>query len=286
VVFRRDLPAQIGAVAAPSPEPEPPLPPHLRPHPHALRRQPLPHPIPLPPHRLPPPPPHGHRPPEPPPRQTPAPGNPGFMWFAVGVVVVVRIGYFAASLYHIPTYVVAVAGAAFLLLANMRHRVVDPRESLRKAPWAILGFALGMDLIVFGLRNAGITGFVAQIFGPAIATRPEGAAFLPGLLAAGVSALLNNHPGLIIGSLTLLQIVGLQKHGLHTAYSGVVIGSDLGALITPAGTLASLIWLHMLRQEGHRYTWWDYVRVTAMVIPLSFFLALCGLYGVARWTGL
>lgn len=272
----RTLPDGIGQGQAASERPADPPPP--RRHPHAVRRYLVPPP---------PEPPHGPHP-RPQAGGTPLqrPIDPPFMWFVVAVVVLVRMGFFAGSLLHIPPYQVAAAGAFVLLAANAFRRVVNPRTAIFQAPWAILGFALGMDLIVFGLRNADILGFVARHAGPVIVGSAAGTAFVPGLLVALVSAMLNNHPGLIIGSLTLLQTHGLTRAGLDLAYAGVVLGSDLGALITPTGTLASLIWLHTLRQHGRDHSWWEYARVTLAVIPAGFFLALCVLYGVARMAGL
>jgi arsenical pump membrane protein len=241
---------------------------------------------------------HGlhHRPiPPPPPERHPsrahlaepdaAVADPGFMRFAVAIVVLVRLGFFVASAMHVPTYVVAVAGALVLLAANLHRRVLNPRRAIEQAPWAVLGFAFGMDLVVFGLRNAGIIGILAEWMGPYLHGE-AGAAFLPGLLSAAVSAFLNNHPGLIIGSLALKQVAGLAFNTLHVTYSGVVLGADLGALVTPVGTLASLIWFHQLRQHGRHYSWWEYLKVTLTVVPLSFILSLCGLYAWALLTGL
>lgn len=275
-VFARDLPADLGRVghAADPPRPEP-----HRPGPHRRHHGPPPRPP------GPPPPPHLRHPPPPAAVQaTPRPDYP-FMWFAVAVVVLVRGGFFVASVLGIPPYVVAAVGAVTLLVGNLHRRVMDARTALQRAPWPILGFAFGMDLVVFGLRNAGLTGALAGWMGPLVSAQTPAAAVLPGAVAAGVSALLNNHPGLIIGSLTLLEMPGLSHGTLNVAYASVVLGSDLGALFTPIGTLASLLWLHVLRQHGVGCSWWDYVRVTLAVIPASFILALAGLFGMALLTG-
>jgi arsenical pump membrane protein len=299
-VFWRSLPEQVDAAGkSPVSGGRPPL---LFPHPHAPRlvapppgalpherfRPPLPtrQPPPPPPSLLPPPAPPAlpasPAPPAPPaPERLPFEPDFPFMWFAVGVVILVRAGFFAASLFGVPTYLVAMAGALVLLVANARRRLVDTRETLKKAPWPILAFAFGMDLLVFGLRNAGITVLLAHKIGPVIHGSALALGFLPGLLAAVISSLLNNHPGLITGALMLLDMGGLAGHTLHIAYSGVVLGSDLGALFTPIGTLASLMWFHILRQHGRQYSWWDYVKITLVVIPLSFLLTLCVLFGVS-----
>jgi arsenical pump membrane protein len=209
--------------------------------------------------------------------QTEQPADPAFMWFAAGVVVAVRIGIFLSSVSGLPSSVVTVAGALFLLAANAYLGTADPRRAVARAPWPVMGFAFGMDLVVFGLKNAGVTGLLAAHLEKAVAN-PLPAAFLPGLLTAGFSSLLNNHAGLIVGALTLLEIRSLGPAGLQVTYAGVMLGSDLGALLTPIGTLASLIWFHLLRQYSLPFTWADYLRVTLAVIPASFLFGLFCLY--------
>lgn len=289
VVFSRDLPARL---AGNDPLPPHPVLPH-QPHPpksHPPKPHPpkphLPKPHPPKPH---PPKPHGpalrHNPDLQGRQAAPAAPDFGFMWFAVAVVVIVRIGFFVASSLGIATYLVAMAGALVLVVGNLHRRVVDPSAALRRAPWPILAFAFGMDLVVFGLRNAGITAFFSSWLGPAVSTEPLAASFLPGLLVATLSSLLNNHPGLILGSLTLLEMPELGMLQLRLAYASTVLAADLGALFTPIGTLASLLWLHILQQQGFRYSWAEYLRVSLAVIPLSFVASLAVLYGTSLVVG-
>ncbi len=285
-IFRKVIPADLTASAASSAVVlRPPVP---LPHPQAPRGRHLSGPDRWPwarhrHHALPSPSIH-HQPPSPDPERSEP--DLAFMWFTVGVVVLVRLGSLVASLLGVPTYAVAVTGAGILLVENLHHRVVNTRLAIQRAPWAILAFVFGMNLVVFGLRNAGITEFLAEWLGPAIRTSLVAASVLPGTLVAWASALLNNHPGLIIGSLTLSEIEGLAGSTLHVAYSGVVLGSSLGALLTPMGTVASLLWFHLLRQHGHTYGWWEYTMATLAVIPASFAAALLTLYGISVLSGL
>lgn len=270
VVFGRDLPAHVALTA--NDELEPPDKPLHRSHP-VLKRHPLPeaHRLPGRVHPLVP-----HQP-YPYPSQKTEPDY-GMMWFAVSVVVLVRAGFFAVSSSEIPPYLVAMTGAGILLTAIMLRESVDPRGLLKGAPWTILGFAFGIGLMVFGLRNTGTIGFVADWLEDGIRSDLLGASVLPGILVAGVSALLNNHPGLFIGSLTLMEMEDLTPLTREVAYTSIILGSDLGALLTPIGTLASLIWFHTLRKRGYKYSWREYLKVTVIVIPLSFLLSMCGLY--------
>ncbi|MNG09763.1 Arsenical pump membrane protein [compost metagenome] len=85
----------------------------------------------------------------------------------------------------------------------------------------------------------------------------------------------------MIGTLSL-QSMGLDSFTMHTAYLATVIGADIGSLLLPMGTLASLIWMHILRRHQIRLTWGQYMKVTIMIVPIGLFISLLCLY---VWTG-
>lgn len=72
----------------------------------------------------------------------------------------------------------------------------------------------------------------------------------------------------MIGTITLTEM-GLDPITLKTIYLANIIGSDMGALLLPIGTLASLIWMHILRQHKIKMNWKEYMKVSLIVIPLT-----------------
>ncbi|AOX21607.1 arsenic transporter [Kozakia baliensis] len=199
---------------------------------------------------------------------------------AFPLLAVVLAAYFLTAPFRIPVCVVACLAAGILLLVAGYGRVIPVRKVLRGAPWQIVIFSLGMYLVVYGLRNAGLTDYLTTALvwlghqGPFIAT--IGAGFL----AAVLSSIMNNMPSVLVGALAIQQAHDITPLTHALMVYANVIGCDLGPKFTPIGSLATLLWLHVLRSKNHRVTWGQYMNVGLAITPL---VLLATLAALALW---
>ncbi len=187
------------------------------------------------------------------------------------VLALLLVGFFAIEPLGVPISAIAAACALILYLIAAHGHVISTRKVLKDAPWQVVVFSLGMYLVVYGLRNAGLTDYLTQILNVFTGYGVWGASLGTGLLAAGLSSVMNNMPTVLVGALSIhsAEATGIVREAMIYAN---VIGCDLGPKITPIGSLATLLWLHVLARKNIVITWGYYFR-TGIVLTLPILLA-------------
>ncbi|TDF95031.1 arsenic transporter [Paenibacillus piri] len=197
-------------------------------------------------------------------------------------VFCVRLSLFAASYIHFPVPLMAVIGSIFLLGWRWFYLKISPADMLSKTPWYILVFAFSMYVIIYGLHNIGLTRLLIYIFEPVVSGSLLHASMVMGFLLSILSNIFNNHPALMVGTLTLTNM-GLDPLTLKISYLASVIGSDIGSLLLPIGTLATLMWMHILKKGRVMISWGEYLKVTSVVIPITLLFTLVILAYWVNW---
>lgn len=206
-------------------------------------------------------------------------------WF---ILVFLLFGYFAADPLGIPLSVIAGVAAAILLMVAARRpaflfqsadKSIAVGQIIKEAPWQIVLFSIGMYLVVYGLRNQGLTDELAQVFNFFADHGLLAAALGTGIVVAVLASLMNNMPTVLIAALAIgsAGAAGLTHEVMVYAN---IIGADLGPKITPIGSLATLLWLHVLDRKGIHIGWSRYFR-TGIVLTIP--VLIISLLSLAGW---
>lgn len=192
------------------------------------------------------------------------------------VLLHLLVGLFALEPLGIPISAVAAVCALVLLIIAAKGHVVSTRNVMLNAPWQVVVFSLGMYLVIYGLKNAGLTEGLGSLFGTFADHGLWVATLGTGFTAALLSSVMNNMPSVLMGALSIQDsgATGLAHEAMVYAN---IIGCDLGPKITPIGSLATLLWLHVLAQKNIRITWGYYFKVGCVITFPILLLTLAAL---------
>lgn len=189
-------------------------------------------------------------------------------WWFLGVLLV---GYFIGDFYKLPVSVFALGGALVFLFIATSYKTIQPFAIIKSAPWQVVWFSIGLYIVVFGLKNAGLTDYLADVL-LHLKTYGNNAYIIgTGFISALLSSVMNNMPTIMI------MDIAIDKTGdTFLAYANI-IGSNLGPKMTPIGSLATLLWLHVLAKKGIKIGYLEYMKVGLIITPPVLLVALLGL---------
>ncbi len=192
-------------------------------------------------------------------------------WWFLGFLM---LGYFIGDHYHLPVSVFALGGALlFLLIANY-YKATKPIMTIKAAPWQVVWFSIGLYVVVYGLKNAGLTDIIASWI-EVLQTQSHAVAVIgTGFLSGFISSIMNNMPTIMIMDIAIDKVGYTGNEALVYAN---ILGSNLGPKMTPIGSLATLLWLHVLAQKGVKIGWGEYMKVGLLITPPVLLVALLGL---------
>jgi arsenical pump membrane protein len=184
------------------------------------------------------------------------------------ILIGVAIAYVLASAARFPLSLVAVGGALVLLVGALCWKQTTVRETGKRISWSIFGFIAGMAIVVRSIEDTGLT----AMFGHWLLQLSGGNSFgavMVGTAGAAIGTnLINNIPMAVV----MTSALGSVRHAPITVQHGflaaTMFGCDLGPNLTTVGSLATVLWLLILRKQGIDVSGLDYFKVGVIVTPI------------------
>jgi arsenical pump membrane protein len=193
-----------------------------------------------------------------------------FSWIFLAILLG---GYFLGDALHLPISVFALGGGVLFLFIASQRKAAKFYLTLKSAPWQVVWFSVGLYIVVYGLKNAGLTSEISLIVGELLKFGEPVAVVGVGFLAATLSAVMNNMPTVMV------MDIALKPHANELLAYAHIIGCNLGPKMTPFGSLATLLWLHVLEKKGIKIGFWEYSKFGILVTPPILLIVLLSLLG-------
>ncbi len=184
------------------------------------------------------------------------------------MLLLVAISYVTAAAMRVPLSLVAMVGALVLLIGAWYWKQSTLQATGKQISWSIFGFIAGMFIIIQAVESTGLTAQFGQLLFRLSGGTSLGAVLVGTGGAALGTNLINNVPMAVVltSSLHSLQHAPLAvQHGFIAA---TIFGCDLGPNVTTVGSLATVLWLLILRRRNLDVSGLDYFKVGVVVTPL------------------
>jgi arsenical pump membrane protein len=199
--------------------------------------------------------------------------HPVYFGYTCTALLLIAPAYIIASALQVPLSLVALGGALILFLGALLWKQITFKDLGKQISWSIFGFIGGMFIIVRAVENTGLT---AQ-FGQLLLHLSGGTSFGAVVVGTAGSAigtnLINNIPMAIVMRAALSSAGHIAPATRLGFIAATIFGCDLGPNLTTVGSLATILWLLILRRRNLDVSGLDYFKVGILVTP---FMLLAG----------
>ena len=184
-----------------------------------------------------------------------------------GMIVVLLTASSLGKDLGLPTCLAALVITAVVSVKE-RH---NPLGLAREISWGTLALVAGLFVMVDAMESIGAMRYTREWLAWAETLGPITGTLVTGFAVGVANNLVNNLPlGLIVGSTVQ------AAHAKGLIVDAVLIGVDLGPNLSITGSLATILWLIALRKEKLDVSFWDFLKVGAVAMPIALLASLGG----------
>lgn len=192
----------------------------------------------------------------------------GIIHLAVCTVFLAVGSYIGVEMWIVSACAVgSLAICALIMCAAQKKKPKELSACFMRAPWQLVPFVLAMFVLIEGLGQNGATRAFADFLGSDFAVLKYGVS------SFFASNLINNIPMSVLYS----SVLNYSDAGLGAMFA-TVIGSNLGAFLTPVGALAGIMFSAIAGEHGVKFGYVDFLKTCAIAAVPALFAALGGLY--------
>lgn len=189
------------------------------------------------------------------------------------VLALVILGFVTHDLTHIPTYLVAMIGASFLLAFE------KPAKVLVNVEWNTIFFFIGLFIIIGGLEASGGIDLMAKWLLDVAKGSQETMAIII-LWASGIlSGIIDNIPYTATMAPMLATIQGIEgAQYTHPLWWCLSLGACLGGNMTIIGAAANVIVCETAHKHGIKISFMEYLKYGVSITMISLLLSTAYIY--------
>jgi arsenical pump membrane protein len=161
---------------------------------------------------------------------------------------------------------VSLAVCACIISLVRRQKPTALLNTVKRLPYQLIPFVLSMFVMISALSQNGVTAAIASLLGT------DFSVWKYGVTSFFAANLINNIPMSILFS----SVIEAGGAGARAVFA-TVIGSNLGALFTPIGALAGIMWSSLLNTGGVKFGYKDFLKLGVTVALPALIAALGGL---------
>lgn len=194
----------------------------------------------------------------------------GIIHLAVCLIFLVISSYI-----NVEMWIVSLICACSLLLISLIICTVTRKhwevisDSLKRLPYQLIPFFLSMFVIVVTLNYQGISKEIAEALGS------KNVIWVYGYSSFIASNIINNIPMSILFSNLANSLTG--ENYISAIYASI-IGSNIGAFLTPIGALAGIMFSHLVNKQNIKLTFLDFTKYGVIIAIPTITICLLALF--------
>lgn len=178
---------------------------------------------------------------------------------------------------HFEMWIICLCAALSLTIFLISDAIIHKsattiKHVYKRLPYNLIPFVLSMFIIVLALDYNEVTAHIAEFLN-SISSSKNMTIFNYLLISTISDNLINNIPMSVLFAPILTDV---NNHQLSAIYA-TIIGSNIGAYLTPIGALAGIMWMSLLKKYDIKFTFFDFMKYGVIIVPAILLMSLLGL---------